>query len=433
MAELQQSKGLHWMKKIALELIVLIFVIGFFSQSLLNYTLPRVTSVPVISGQVVKTYQMMGSVEYRDLLHVRLGNPVIIDEFYLEPGRRVSEGDPLFRINPGYPVKMLTQQIAEITSELERERMALDKLAIGQEKDSKGIQLLEMEVRQAEEELETTKILYESGAVSRKHLTDQDREVDRLRIQWEIAQLEAEKQAHNFQIEEKEKRLTIDALENELEQLNRGKTFYAQVDDEGIYHAAMDGLMTYAALTGQILGQDDIAVTIARVNEEMEGLVYRGTLSETDGKQFDFGDLLDVKLEGVAEAIRIKITNLFYDANEDLFRVEGQIMRDIPRQVTIRKQYRGEMVRREQAAMVVPRSALRGGDLRPGEKGSIFLLEKEAGILGDHHTVRETEVTIMNVGDHYISVMGIEGVERPRVVTPITHRVRDGVKVLHGY
>ena len=433
MAEHQQGKLLHWMKKIAFELIVLIFVIGFFSQSLLNYTLPRVTSVPVISGQVVKTYQITGGVEYRDLLHVRLGNSVIIDEFYLEPGRRVSEGDPLFRVNPGYPVKQHTQQITEIAYELERERLALDKLTIDHDRGSKSIQLLEIEVRQAEEELITTKTLYESGAVSQKQLTDQEMEVDRLRIQWEIAQLEAEKQLRNLQIEEKEKRLTMEALENELEQLKRRIHFYSQVDQAGVYHAAMDGLITYAALTGQILGQDDIAVTIAQVNEEMEGLVYRGTLSEADGKQFDFGDLLDVKLEGVAEAIRIKITNLFYDPQEDLFRVEGQIMRDIPRQVTIRKQYRGEMVRREQAAMVIPRSAIRGGDLRPGEKGSVFLLEREEGILGDHHTVRETEVTIMNVGDHYISVMGIEGAERPRVVTPITHRVRDGVKVLHGY
>ena len=433
MAENGQSKLLHWARKIGLELIVIIFVIGFFSQSLVNYTLPRVTSVPVISGQLTKSYRINGGVEYRDLLQVRLGSPVVIDEYYLDPGRRVSAGDPVFRINPGYRVKGFEQQLTEKMSELEKERLALEKLAIDAGGNEKQISLLEVELKQAEEKLASTKTLFESGAVSEIELKDQEVETERRRILWEMERLRMQETLLSRQIEAKEKTLAITALQADLAQLNRQQHFYSRIDEEGVYYAEKSGMITFAAPSGRVLGQDDTVVTIANVNEEMEGLIYRGILSESDGKQFDFGDLLDINLEGVAEAVRIKITNLFYDADADVYRMEGQIMRDIPRQVTIRKQYRGEMVRREQAAMVVPRSAIRGVEIRPGEKGSVYLLETEGGILGDHHKVREAEVTIMNVGDQYISIMGLEGVERPRVITPVTHRVRDGVKVLHGY
>lgn len=433
MPEQQKSRLLTWMKKIAVELVVLVFIVGFFSQSFVNYSLPRVNSVPVFAGQLEKTYPIQGAVEYRDVMKVRLGAPVIIDEFLLEPGRRVTEGSPVFRINLDYGMEEGKDLEQEIRTALEGERLLLKKAAAAAGLGEKEMELRRLDLERAQKELRDAESLHEAGAVSTRERDVLADKVKRLLIEIEMDELKRQEQQLTRELQIREINLRIDSLNRELNQILRRKEFYAQLDENGVYLAETTGLITAISPLHQVLRPEDSLVEIARIHEEMEGLIYRGTLAEPHGKYFDFGDLMDVNLEGVAEAIRIKITNLFYDAQSDVYRVEGQLMRDIPRQLTLRKHYRGEIVRREQGDLVVPRSAISAVELRPGETGRVYILETEEGILGQHHTARSIEVTIESVGDQYVSIRGLEGYERPRVITPITHRVGDGTKVLHGY
>jgi HlyD family secretion protein len=433
MTDTGQSRILTWIRRLAVELVVLIFVVGFFSQSFVNYSLPRVTSVPVFAGQLEKTYPIQGAVEYRDAVQVRLAAPVIIDTFFLDPGRRVTEGTPVFRINPAYGLGEVSDPVQELAEALEREKLELGKSQAAANAAESELALWQLDLENAQRELLDGIKLHDAGAISTREYEALADRVERLKLQVEMEELKREERRLTRELQVREISLRIASLEQQLTQAKGRQDFYARVNEEGIYEAEVTGLITAIAPLHQVLRPEDSLVEIALVNEEMEGLIYRGTLAEAHGKQFASGDLLDVNLEGVTEAIRIKITNLFYDAGSDVYRVEAQLMRDIPRQLTVRKHYRGEIVRKEQADLVVPRSAVNAVELRAGETGRVYLLETQEGILGQHHTARSQEITILSVGDQYISITGLEGFERPRVITPITHRVGDGVKVLHGY
>lgn len=433
MTDTGQSRLLTWIRRLAVELVVLIFVVGFFSQSFVNYSLPRVTSVPVFAGQLEKTYPIQGAVEYRDAVQVRLAAPVIIDTFFLDPGRRVTEGTPVFRINPAYGLGEGSDPVQELAEALEREKLELGKSQAAANAAESELTLWQLDLENAQRELLDGIKLHDAGAISTREYEALADRVERLKLQVEMEELKREERRLTRELQVREISLRIASLEQQLTQAKGRQDFYARVNEEGIYEAEVTGLITAIAPLHQVLRPEDSLVEIALVNEEMEGLIYRGTLPEAHGKQFASGDLLDVNLEGVTEAIRIKITNLFYDAGSDVYRVEAQLMRDIPRQLTVRKHYRGEIVRKEQADLVVPRSAVNAVELRAGETGRVYLLETQEGILGQHHTARSQEITILSVGDQYISITGLEGFERPRVITPITHRVGDGVKVLHGY
>ena len=76
-------------KNVAIAFFVLVFIMGFFSKSIINLFLPKVIVEPAIDGLVERTLNVKGIIEAKKSIKVRLGGSVIVDEYIVKIGEAV--------------------------------------------------------------------------------------------------------------------------------------------------------------------------------------------------------------------------------------------------------------------------------------------------------------------------------------------------------
>lgn len=428
-----QSKVLTIIKKLLLEFVVVVFLIGFFSSSFANYTVPKVNSVLAYSGNIYKSYPVEGQIEYQKIHKVRLGTNVIIDENLVDVGKRVQEGDPIFRINLDYGIYNINQQLIDLEVELQQEKLKLMKL---QESDNlideKKISLMRSDLNREEKKLIILKELYDEGAISLQEYEDYKHKMEALQGNLFIEEIKySEKQKEReIQIEEADKK--ISEISRNIETTRRRSNFYSKVGEDGIYYAEKPGIIYKNGRTNTVLSSDEPAVEIAIVGDQIKDLKFAGYIKEEYGKDIKLGDIVDVELYNQQNEIRFKIEYMYFVEDRNAFKIEGQLMRELPSNILVNRNYKGEIKKLQKGNCIIPKSAIIASSYTEGEKGRVYIIETTEGILGKQYIAREVEVVITGVGDQII-VDGLEEYENVRVITTLSHRVRDGVKVTHGF
>lgn len=82
--------------------LIVVFIMGFFSKSIINLFLPKVLTVSAVEMPVERALVLEGTVEPGSIVNVSFGGEVIVDEYYAKQGDTMNIGDPLFRVNREY-------------------------------------------------------------------------------------------------------------------------------------------------------------------------------------------------------------------------------------------------------------------------------------------------------------------------------------------
>lgn len=428
-----ESKALAVIKKLLFEFIVVVFLIGFFSSSFANYTVPKVNSVLAYSGNIEKTFPIEGKIEYKQVHKVRLGASAIIEENFIDVGKEVEEGEPIFRINLNYGIEDMEKQLMSLEVELEKENHKLLKLQESQSLiDEKELGLLKRDIEIEEKKLSKLNKLYEAGGISLDALEEYKHSLEMLQANFAIEKI-------RFHDAQRERLLEIEAVNRQIKEINddieeikRKSSFYSSIEKDGIYYAEMPGVILKNSKTNQILSPDEAVVEIGIVGEKVGDLMFSGYISEEDGSNFKPGDILNVELNKPQKEVRFKPQNMYFVEEKGEFIIEGELMRELPSNVLVNRSYKGEIKKIHRAENIIPKSAVIASELVEGGKGIVYIIETVEGILGSQHIAREVQVEITGVGDQ-ISVEGLEEYENPRVITSLSHRIKDGVKVTHGF
>lgn len=186
MQEEKETSRKQIIKKAAIIFLVIMLILTFFSNTIMNYSLPEVATEPVSSGSVSNKVRGQGTVETNSDYEVMVSGTRVIKEVKVEQGDTVEQGQVLFTFEEGENTE-LTQAEDELDQmELDYAKSLL-KNAPDYSSDNMDIKIAKEELEEAikaqEEAKENAKKLKKAkteAAAAKKAVTEQQKKVDKL-------------------------------------------------------------------------------------------------------------------------------------------------------------------------------------------------------------------------------------------------------------
>ncbi|MDE6433564.1 MAG: HlyD family efflux transporter periplasmic adaptor subunit [Lachnospiraceae bacterium] len=114
-----ESKRKQIVKKAAVIFLVVLMILTFFSNTIMNYSLPEVSTEPVSSGSVSNKVRGQGTVETNSDYEVMVSGARVVKEVKIESGQEVKAGDVLFTFEEGENTELEAEQETLDQMELE--------------------------------------------------------------------------------------------------------------------------------------------------------------------------------------------------------------------------------------------------------------------------------------------------------------------------
>lgn len=124
------SKRREWVKNAAIIFLSIMLVLTFFSNTIMNYSLPEVATEYVQSGTITEKVRGTGTITASDPYNISIGESRVISSVAVKAGDEVKKGDPLFYLEDEESTELLdaekelnslilAYQIAVITESME--------------------------------------------------------------------------------------------------------------------------------------------------------------------------------------------------------------------------------------------------------------------------------------------------------------------------
>lgn len=172
--EMQTSRK-QLIKKVAAIFLVVLLILTFFSNTIMNYSLPEVATEQVTSGAVSNKVRGQGVVETNSDYEVTVSGARVIKEVKVEVGDSVEEGQVLFTFEEGENTELADAQDTLDQMELDYAKSLL-KMAPDYTSDNNTI-------KDAKEELEAAIKAQEKAKANDKNLKAAKSEVESLKKQ----------------------------------------------------------------------------------------------------------------------------------------------------------------------------------------------------------------------------------------------------------
>lgn len=425
-----ESKVLTKVKKVAVEFIAIVFIVGFFSKSFSNYFLPKVFVYPAIEGSVESRVNLVGTLEPREKVEIRLGADIIVDEYFVNVGKKVSKGDPIFKIDESYGITDVNEEIERLEIQLEREKLDLEKFTGSPYMlEEKKLVSKREKIDKKKEELTNSEKLYETGAISASQLESKKEIVKNLELDLEIAENNLKDKNKERYLQIKDKQLSIDSIKKEINKKKRRQSFYSKLGEDGIYYSEVDGIILNTSETNRLLRIDTPIVEIGMLTD-YSSLIFKSYINERYNDLVTEGSIIKIKSEDMKKSVNVKITNIYSISENGMLKVEGEFPKETKGRPILGKKLKGEVTKEIKGNFVIPKTAvIPDEEFKSDTRGRVYVLEERDGVLGKEYVAVEVEVTIFDIGDDRVSVYGMDLTNKSKVITNLSYKIKDGVKV----
>lgn len=155
-------------KKAAVIFLVAMLVLTFFSNTIMNYSLPEVATEPVTAGTVSNKVRGQGTVETNSDYEVTVSGPRVIKEVKVEVGDTVKKDQVLFTFEEGENTELVEAEESLDQMELDYAKSLL--------KSMPDYTSDNMDIKEAKEELEAAIKAQEKASTNSKNLTKAKKE-----------------------------------------------------------------------------------------------------------------------------------------------------------------------------------------------------------------------------------------------------------------
>lgn len=168
-------------KQEIIKLLIIVFlaamlILTFFSNTIMNRSLPEITTVSVSAGKMTESVKCQGIAEAEQLYEVKAAENRTVQKIYIKEGQKISEGDKLFTLGSGQSENISAAE-AELTAlELEYSKALLTAPADYTSEN--------MEIRNAAEDLQQAIAKRDAAEISEK-------EAEQKKSQYEADKTEA--------------------------------------------------------------------------------------------------------------------------------------------------------------------------------------------------------------------------------------------------
>ena len=120
----EQPRNRDWVKNAAIIFLVVILVLTFFSNTIMNRSLPEVASQEVTSGSIIARVRGTGTVQANSNTQVKMDKTRVIRSVLVKVGQQVEAGDVLFTLGEGASEEIDAAQEKVMSLQASYNRMA---------------------------------------------------------------------------------------------------------------------------------------------------------------------------------------------------------------------------------------------------------------------------------------------------------------------
>ena len=297
-------KRREWVKTAAIVLLSVLLVLTFFSNTIMNHSLPEVAAQYVESGSINARIRGNGTVSANEVYEVSLSQTRKVQSVLVKVGQEVTAGDPLFMLESmdSEELKAAQEQLAQMELDYQK---SLISMSNDSSTEDRGIQKLreeyeealrlyrvysnvnpdniELELKEAEEEL---RWMQDNQRYNANELSDYQSEL----AEAKAAAVEIEGKIESLQTEIGNAEKAVDQLSASIDILNR---------DAYIYEADYDRLEYFAEELDPSSG-NSVEVKMAAFAEDYALLMEMSGITENEAKALSKAyDVLQTDLSAV--------------------------------------------------------------------------------------------------------------------------------------
>jgi len=426
-----KSKVLNITKGTVISFFVIVFILGFFSKSIVNLFLPKVQTITPVKGSFYETLNVEGEIEPKETFKVRLNGNVMIEEYFVQIGDEVEKGDPIFKINSDYGINRVDKSIEDLKLSVEKQRVRLEKLQENSyEMDEKKIKLLEERINMQKNQISKKEKLYKAGSITATELENSKQSLKEAEMNFEMQKISVEEKKKLDSIAIKEVVSNIKELQREINDIEKRQNFYSDIADDGIYYSEIDGIFLKNSRMDGVVYRDTAIVEIGKV-KNFDSVKF---VTQIPQKHYDFVNnnrIIEIKNSQGNKSSLVRITNISKVVTNNMIEIEGEFSDEmVDEEPIIGQKFRGEIKKKFVSEKVLPKSAIiPSGEFKAGNKGYVYVMVEEKGALGIEYIAKMVSITMTDVGDYYAGI-SMEGYDKVKVITSLSYKINDGAKVL---
>jgi len=406
--------------KISAVFLGVLVLLTFFSNTINNFSLPRVKVEQPISGVLNKDVTAEGTVEEKETVKAYTQSNRKVLEVYTKIGSKVKKGDPIMKLDKEALQNSLNQELLL----LEKAKLSLEKLENSTEQESlvsyeRSIKAAKENMLQAEKSLKSINALYEVGAESKVNLDKAQMEYDNAQEAYEYKQ-----EDHNTAVKDIKRDIKDRQIDIQLQQL-KVNNIEKELSEQSEIVSPCDGII-------KEIGFEKGSMTNA-------GTELYSIIDTSRGFQFRASvDIDSIKLLKLKDSVEITLK-----ASDDKL-LEGKLI-----EIKENAQSKGE---KKDLIVSLPQENLTGGEageirininsknckilvpnstVGENEKGKfVYVLKEKKGPLGNEFFVQQATV-IIDDHDNYRSAVasGLESEEKI-IISTSKDTLSDGCRVM---
>lgn len=253
--EENKVKKRGWVKNAAIIFLSILLVLTFFSQTILNRSLPEVSTASVTSDTINARIRGSGTVTAGDTYEVVLGETRTVEAVYVKVGDAVAVGDKLFLLADKDSTELTQAQEQLATARRNYQSALIDMGSADYARENRNIQKLRETLADAQQKLAAGTVTPEEVNLAAANLKEAqktqkelakavtDAETAYSEAQAAVAALESQVKTLEDSIEKQDR--ALETLEDELYRLQRGET-YTQSDLVKAQNALAEAKRDYA-------------------------------------------------------------------------------------------------------------------------------------------------------------------------------------------
>ena len=253
--EENKVKKRGWVKNAAIIFLSILLVLTFFSQTILNRSLPEVSTASVSSDTINARIRGSGTVTAGDTYEVVLGETRTVEAVYVKVGDAVAVGDKLFLLADKDSTELTQAQEQLATARRNYQSALIDMGSADYARENRNIQKLRETLADAQQKLAAGTVTPEEVNLAAANLKEAqktqkelakavtDAETAYSDAQAAVAALESQVKTLEDSVEKQDR--ALETLEDELYRLQRGET-YTQADLVKAQNALAEAKRDYA-------------------------------------------------------------------------------------------------------------------------------------------------------------------------------------------
>lgn len=253
--EENKVKKRGWVKNAAIIFLSILLVLTFFSQTILNRSLPEVSTASVSSDTINARIRGSGTVTAGDTYEVVLGETRTVEAVYVKVGDAVAVGDKLFLLADKDSTELTQAQEQLATARRNYQSALIDMGSADYARENRNIQKLRETLADAQQKLAAGTVTPEEVNLAAANLKEAqktqkelakavtDAETAYSDAQAAVAALESQAKTLEDSVEKQDR--ALETLEDELYRLQRGET-YTQSDLVKAQNALAEAKRDYA-------------------------------------------------------------------------------------------------------------------------------------------------------------------------------------------